>query len=437
MTPEMALALGRAVGALARTRNPADPHPAVTIGADTRASGPLFEHALTAGLLSMGCHVLPLGVLPTPGIALLTRQLGAAAGLVISASHNPFADNGIKVFGGDGFKLDDADELALDRWTAGADPLPVEPASGDDLGHVRPVADATERYAQALVASFPLPGGLAGVRVVLDCAHGAAYRVAPAVLEALGAQVTLIGVQPDGRNINTGCGSLHPEALSEAVVATGARLGVALDGDADRAILVDERGRVVDGDQVMGLCAEHLHARGALTGDTVVATVMSNLGLEIALRERGLKLLRTPVGDRHVVAALRAGGYVLGGEQSGHLVFMGQSTTGDGLLAGLQVLAVVLERDTPLSELAALVQPVPQLLINLRVSDRPPLDSLGAVVAAQREAEAELGERGRVLLRYSGTELLARVMVEGLDAEPVERHAKALAAAIRAEIGAG
>lgn len=437
MTPEVALALGRAVGAWVRLRAGSDvAPPPVAIGADTRASGPLFEHALTAGLLSMGCDVLSLGVLPTPGIALLTRTLGAGAGLVISASHNPFADNGIKVFGADGFKLADADERALDAWTTGSTPLPLGPADAAALGTVTAVEDAADRYVAALTTSFVRPTGLSGLTIVLDCAHGAAYRVAPRVLEALGAHTVLIGVEPDGRNINAGCGSLHPQGVAEAVRAHGAHLGVALDGDADRVILVDELGEVVDGDQVLGLCAAHLDAKQELAGRTVVATVMSNLGLEIALRERGVRLLRTPVGDRHVVAAMRAEGYVLGGEQSGHLVFLEHSSTGDGLLAALQVLAVMLEAGKPLSELKALVQPVPQLLINVRVRERPPLDTLPTVLAAQRAAEADLGDRGRVLLRYSGTELLARVMVEGLDAELVQRHARALAATLRSAIGA-
>ncbi|MDY0062794.1 MAG: phosphoglucosamine mutase [Myxococcota bacterium] len=436
MTGETALAIGRAVGALVRLRS-AEGHRQhrIVVGKDPRRSGYLFEQALSSGLLSMGCEVLLSGPLPTPGIAFVTGSMRADAGIVISASHNPYQDNGIKVFDRHGFKLPDEDELLLDRWASGREPLPLPLALDDEIGRATALPDVAGRYIVYLKNTFPAELTLEGLKIVVDCAHGAAYKVAPAVFAELGAEVIPLGVAPNGRNINDGCGSLHPEVMQAAVREHGAQLGLSLDGDADRVILADEHGEAVDGDQILALCARQLAQQGRLRGGTVVATVMSNLGLELALRALGISLLRTAVGDRHVVAAMRRGGFNLGGEQSGHLIFLDHGTTGDGVLAALQVLAVMLREGRPLSELKRLVQPVPQRLINIPVSSRPVLEELPRVAAAAAAARAALGDEGRVLLRYSGTELLARVMVEGISRDLVETHCAEIAQAVAREIG--
>lgn len=439
MTGEMAMALGRAVAALVLQKLGPDHRrrPKVVVGKDTRVSGYLFEEAISSGLISMGCDSLLVGPLPTPGIAFVTQSMRADAGIVISASHNPFQDNGIKVFDRHGFKLPDEEELLVDRWTSGAERLPLPLATGGDIGRATQMNDVAGRYIVYLKNTFPAELSLEGVRIVVDCAHGAAYRIAPLVFSELGAEVITLGVSPDGRNINEGCGSLHPEVMQAAVLEHQAQLGLALDGDADRVILADERGERVDGDQIMAICAQRMKAAGKLARDTVVATVMSNLALDLYLRSIGVSLLRAPVGDRYVVAAMRSGGYNLGGEQSGHLIFLDHGTTGDGVLAALQVLAVMLGQGKPLSELKGLVQPVPQKLINIPVSSRPPLDGIPAVSAAISKAEAELGDEGRVLVRYSGTELLARVMVEGLNPQRVASCTEQITQAIQEAIGKG
>ncbi|MBM4318398.1 MAG: phosphoglucosamine mutase [Deltaproteobacteria bacterium] len=436
MTGEMAMALGRSVGALVRRKHAAGRHPKVVLGKDTRVSCYLFEQAISSGLISMGCDVLLVGPLPTPGIAFVTQSMRADAGIVISASHNPYHDNGIKVFDHHGFKLPDEDELLVDRWTSGAEPLPLPLATGGGIGRCTWLNDVAGRYIVYLKSTFPAELTLDGVRIVVDCAHGAAYRIAPAVFSELGAEVVPLGVGPDGLNINEGCGSLHPEVMQAAVVEHGAQLGLSLDGDADRVILADERGRRVDGDQILAICAQRMKKNGRLARDTVVATVMSNLSLELYLRSLGVELLRAPVGDRYVVAEMRAGRYNLGGEQSGHLIFLDHGTTGDGVLAALQVLAVMLGEQLPLSELAGLLRPVPQLLVNIEVKARPPLETLPEVSAAIARAEALLSGEGRVLVRYSGTELLARVMVEGPDQQRVRSCTEDISRAIREAIGA-
>ncbi len=411
MTPETALALGRAIALVARHRKT---RPArIVIGKDTRLSGYMLETALAAGICAMGGRVMLSGPIPTPAVAHLTTSMRADAGVVISASHNPYEDNGIKLFGPDGFKLPDADEAEIERIMASSD-LRDDCPTGAAVGRAERLEDARGRYTVFCKQTFPRTLSLDGVRIVLDAAHGAAYRVAPAVFTELGADVHALGVRPNGRNINDGAGALHPEHLALAVQRHRAHLGVALDGDADRAVFVDERGQVVDGDAVMALLALRKLAQGTLAKRTLVATVMSNLGLERALEGAGGKLVRTAVGDRYVVEAMRKGGYTLGGEQSGHLVFLEHATTGDGIVAGLQVLAAMRAEEKPLSELvSAAMTPVPQLLRSVVLPRRLPLEAMPALTKAEARVGRALGKRGRVLVRWSGTEPKLRVMVEG------------------------
>jgi phosphoglucosamine mutase len=373
-----------------------------------------------------------VGPLPTPGIAFITSSMRADAGVVISASHNPYQDNGIKLFASDGFKLPDEVEAELERLMEGD----LGETGSADIGKASRIDDAGGRYVQFLKNAFPRQRTLDGVRIVVDCAHGAAYEVAPMVFTELGAQVIALGVDPDGRNINEGCGALHPQAMAAEVRRVGAAAGIALDGDADRLILCDERGQMVDGDQVMAILGTRLLARGALPGKTVVATVMSNLGLERALASAGGRLVRTAVGDRYVVEAMREHGYLLGGEQSGHLVFLDQSTTGDGVLAALRVLAVMTEEGRSLSELAGTMTPYPQVLLNFAVAEKRPIEELPSVQKAIAAAEAAMGADGRVLVRYSGTEKKARVMIEGRDEATIRAHAEEIAAALKRAVGA-
>lgn len=432
MTSEVALKLGRALAHVAKRS--AHRH-RIVIGKDTRLSGYMLETALASGICSMGVDVLLVGPLPTPGIAFLTRSLRADAGVVISASHNPFQDNGIKCFGPTGFKLPDEIESELEVLVS-SDSLDTLRPTATAIGKAARIDDAVGRYNVFLKSTFPRTLSLDGVRVVIDCGHGAAYRVGPEVLRELGADVTAIGVIPDGENINAGCGALFPEALRQRVREVGAHIGIALDGDADRCILVDEAGELVDGDQVMAILATHLRTRGELRCDTLVATVMSNLGLHIAMRERGITVVTTPVGDRHVVEAMVAGGYALGGEQSGHIVFLEHSTTGDGMITALAVLARMVESATPLSELRRIMRRFPQVLINVPVRAKPDVQTMASVRAAVAAAESLLGDRGRVLVRYSGTEPLLRVMLEGEQEHEIRSLADGIAAAIASEIGA-
>lgn len=430
MTVETALALGRAV---ATRFNRAGHRAKILVGKDTRLSGYMFEAALLAGITSTGADVILLGPLPTPGIAFLTTSMRADAGIVLSASHNPFEDNGLKVFGHDGFKLPDEVEMDLERMMDS--PAAMKVARGHDLGRAKRVDDAMGRYVTHLKTMLRAEYDLSGLRIVVDCANGAAYRAAPTLLAELGATVFAIGVTPDGTNINDGCGSLHPEKAAAAVKSHGAHLGIALDGDADRLILIDERGDVVDGDAVMALAALDLKEHGLLRGDTVVATVMSNLGLEHALSRAGIRLERTAVGDRYVVQRMREGGFNFGGEQSGHLVFLDHATTGDGLVAALQVLNVMQGRQRPLSELAQVMQRLPQVLLNLKVPEKRPLASLPLAAAAMADVEAKLGKDGRILVRYSGTEAKIRVMIEGPDETMIGTFAQEVVAAISKDFG--
>lgn len=424
LTADVVVRLGQAVAEVART---AGYEPLAVIGRDTRRSGPMLAAALAAGLMERGLDVAPLGVLPTPAVALLTRRLGAGLGVVISASHNPAADNGIKFFAGTGFKLPDELERAVEARLQQAPALPPPGPVGRLLG--LPGAPA-EDYVGELVARAGRPEPLQGRHVVMDCAYGAAYQVGPALFRRLGARVTALHAEPDGDNINRDCGSEHPQALREAVVQLRADAGVALDGDADRLLLVDEDGVLLDGDQILGILARDLHERGRLRNGTVVGTVMSNLGLERALESFGARLERVPVGDRHVARRMLEGDFVLGGEASGHVVLFGEgSTTGDGLYTALKVLDIAARQGQPLSALAV-VRKFPQVLVNVPVPGRPALEALPAVREATRLVEERLG-RARILLRYSGTQPLARVMVEGEDEEQVRWAAETLAAAVR------
>jgi len=413
MTAQMALAVGMAAGAHFLR---GDHRHRVVIGKDTRLSGYMMESAMVAGFTSVGMDVVLLGPMPTPAVAMLTRSMRADLGVMISASHNPFADNGIKLFGPDGYKLSDDDERAIEHRLEKGPKL----AKPEMIGRARRIDDARGRYIHFAKSTFPEHLRLDGVKVVVDCANGAAYHVAPEALWELGADVIPIGVSPNGLNINEGCGSTHPQALQETVVASGADIGLALDGDADRLIVVDEKGEKVDGDQLMALIALGLKARGELRGDAVVATVMSNLGLERKLGDAGLKLHRTSVGDRYVLEQMRKSGCNVGGEQSGHIILTDHATTGDGLVAGLQVLAALVEAKAPASELLRQFEPLPQLLKNVRFNGGAPLeaDSVRKRIAA---AEAELEGKGRLVIRKSGTEPLIRVMAEGDDPALVQR----------------
>jgi len=431
MSSETALRLGRAVAHVFR-RSPR--RHKILIGKDTRVSGYMLETAMASGICSMGVDVLLVGPMPTPGIAFLTRSLRADAGVVISASHNPFQDNGIKFFASDGFKLPDAVEHEIEDLVF-ADSIDHLRPTASEIGKAFRIDDALGRYNVFVKNCFPRHLTVDGMKIVVDAANGAGYRVAPEVLEELGARVDTLACEPDGENINRGCGATHPEHLQARVRELGADVGVALDGDADRCILVDERGELVDGDQVLGIAARELKCNGQLAKDTVVATVMSNLGLEVALRELGIALRRTPVGDRYVVEEMVRGGFNLGGEQSGHVLFLDHNTTGDGLITALAILAILADTGRPLSELARVMTRYPQLLINVPIRERRDLSGEPRVVAAIEEVEHALGDRGRVLVRPSGTEALMRVMVEGQHDGDVRRHAEAVAQVLREVAG--
>lgn len=433
MTPEIALQLGRAVTFVAgRGKNHT---PRVLIGKDTRLSGYMLEQAIAGGVCASGGRVMLCGPMPTPAIAHLTVSMRADAGIVISASHNPYQDNGIKVFGADGFKLPDEAECEIERLM-GNDRLLGRRATGPDIGRAERYEDARGRYVVFLKQTFPRDLSLDGVRVVVDAAHGAAYRVAPLVLQELGAHVTAIGVRPNGVNINKDAGALCPDHVRAEVVKRGAAMGIALDGDADRVIIVDEKGHIVDGDQVLAMCASRMMSDGTLRKKTVVATVMSNLGLEHAVARTGGKLVRTQVGDRYVVEAMRSGGYNLGGEQSGHLVFLDYAPTGDGMLAALQVLALMLRADQPLSELAvAAMSRVPQVLESITLSTRKPIENMRRLSEMTAKIRRTLGGNGRVLVRWSGTEPKLRIMLEGPREERIRAWARELADAALRDVG--
>lgn len=432
MTSEVALKLGRAIAHISKR----GPHRhRIVIGKDTRMSGYMLEFAIASGVCSFGVDVILIGPMPTPAVAFLARSLRADAGIMISASHNAFQDNGIKFFGADGFKLADDIEAEMEGLLESGEIDRFRPTALD-IGKVVKMEDARGRYIQYVKSTFDSRLTLEGLRMVVDCANGAAYRVAPQTFEELGASVIRIGVEPDGKNINADCGAVAPRRLQQKVVETGAHVGLALDGDADRLIVVDERGNVVDGDAVMALCAEDLMRKEALPGATVVATVMSNLGLDRYLNRLGVKVERTAVGDRYVVECMRAHGYGFGGEQSGHIINLAHASTGDGCVAALMTLELMVRQEKPLSELMGSYEPVPQHLLNLQVSAKPPLDSMPRVQEAIDGVKSKLGTEGRVLVRYSGTENKARILIESPDARTNEDLARELGDVLQREIAA-
>ena len=431
MTSEMAMQLGRAAAHLFMRRSGRHQ---IVIGKDTRISGYMLESALTSGICSMGVDVLLVGPMPTPAIAFLTRSLRADAGVMISASHNPYQDNGIKFFSNDGFKLPDEMEARIEGLIVSNEIAHLRPTA-DAIGKAYRIDDAEGRYIEFVKRSLPKEPDFQEINVVVDCANGAAYKVAPTVLRELGAKVQVIGNKPDGMNINAGCGAVHPELLQQAVREQGAQLGVALDGDADRAIFVCEQGRVVDGDHIMAMLALDLHRQGQLAKQTVVGTVMSNFGLELAMTKAGITLVRTAVGDRYVLERMSSEGYNFGGEQSGHFIFLDHNTTGDGLISALQVLSLMKRTGKPLSELAHAMTAVPQVLFNVTVRKKPNLDTVPELQRAIHGCEQRLNGSGRVLVRYSGTEPLLRVMVEGECDDQIREVAHYLVGVAKTHLG--
>jgi len=445
MTSEVAMLVGRAlVYTLAHTKDHwgsagrvkgAKPRVRVVIGKDTRRSGYMIETAIASGVCSMGGEAILLGPLPTPGVAFVATSMRADAGIMISASHNPFADNGIKIFGSDGFKAPDSVEEAIEKLIADPQQMESSAPTGDGVGRAQRIDEAHGRYIVFLKTAFPSNLDLVGMRIALDCANGAAYKAAPQVFEELGAEVVPIGVTPNGVNINLDSGALYPQNLAAKVKEVGAQIGIALDGDADRVIFSDENGEIVDGDQIIGLCAKDMKERGQLKGNHVVATPMSNLGLELALGTIGLKLERAAVGDRFVVERMKALGANIGGENSGHIVFLDHATTGDGILAALRVLSIMRQTGKPLSELKNWVKKTPQVLVNLKVKERKPIESLVTVQKSVKTAEAAMGKLGRVFVRYSGTESLVRILVEGQNADQILGFANDIENAFITDLG--
>jgi len=422
MTSEIAMQLGRAVAHIFKNK---DRRHRILIGKDTRVSGYMLETALASGICSMGVDVLLVGPMPTPGIAFLTTDMRADAGIVISASHNPFQDNGMKIFCRNGLKLPDEKELEIEELMSSKAIDSLRPTA-NEVGKAFRIDDAAGRYIVFLKNTFPSDFTLDGFKIVLDCAHGAAYKIAPLVFEELGAKVYPLGIEPDGVNINQNCGALHPEAISHTVKEQGADIGIALDGDADRVIFVDESGIEVDGDHIMAICAVDMYRENRLKKNTVVATVMSNIGLDIALKKEGIKMLRAAVGDRYILEEMLQHGYNFGGEQSGHIIFFDLNTTGDGILSALQVLAAMKKSNKKLSELSTVMQRFPQVIENVEVKDKKDLDSVPEIKKAIHDAEKILSGKGRVLVRYSGTQPLCRVMEEGQNEKEIEGIAQNL-----------
>ena len=431
MTGELAMQLGRAIAHLFKEVK--GKH-RIVIGKDTRLSGYMLETALASGICSMGADVMLVGPLPTPGIAFITTSMRANAGVVISASHNPYYDNGIKIFSQDGFKLPDEMEQRIEELILSNHLHSLRPTA-NAIGKAHRIDDAVGRYIVFLKNTFPNQLTLDGLRIVIDCANGAAYRVAPTVFEELGAEVISVGTEPNGENINLECGSLYPELLTRLVLEKEADIGMALDGDADRIIFIDRHGKFVDGDRILAICGLHLLSEGRLKKKTVVTTVMSNIGLDIALRKAGGKVTRTQVGDRYVVEEMVRGRYNLGGEQSGHTIFLDYNTTGDGILTALQVLAIMKQKGQNLDELAQVMESFPQVLYNVEVREKRPLSEIPGIKMKMEEVEHALGHSGRVLIRYSGTEPLLRIMVEGEDEAQLHRFAQDLAEMVKRQIG--
>ena len=431
MTAEMAMNIGRATAHLFKKKGHT---PKIVIGKDTRLSGYMLENALVSGICSMGVNAIMVGVIPTPGIAFLTASMRADAGIVISASHNPFQDNGIKIFGSEGFKLPDETEAAIEE-TIFANNLHTLHPSPTELGKAYRMEDARGRYIVFLKHTFSKEYSLEGNRIVLDCSHGATYRVAPETFAELGAEVSTLFDEPNGKNINLHCGSQHPEVLAQEVLKAKANVGFAFDGDGDRLIAVDETGAVLTGDQIMAICAKVMKQKGKLTNNLVVATVMSNLGLGQALKSLGIEMVATKVGDRYVLEEMKARGASIGGEESGHLIFLREHTTGDGILTAIQILIAMLEEKKPLSELAKIMTVFPQKLINIDVKSKPDINTVPEIVQAIKAVEDTLGEKGRVLVRYSGTQNMCRVMVEGPTLEETERYCLQVAEVVKKTIG--
>lgn len=453
MTGEIAMAVGRAVAHVLRSLPPeaslkssvpvglkplesSKPvrRAKIVVGKDTRLSGYMIEQALTSGLCSMGADVILIGPMPTPGVAFVTQSMRADAGIMISASHNPYYDNGIKIFSADGYKLPDETEAEIERLVFSKELDRYRPTA-DLVGKAQRIDDVLGRYLVFLKSLFPRDMDLLSVRVALDCANGAAYKVAPLVFEELGAEVIKLGVSPNGLNINDKCGALHPEEIAGSTIEYRADIGISLDGDGDRCILSDENGEIVDGDQIIGLCALQMAEEGTLLNKTVVTTPMSNIGLELTLRAQGIKMVRAQVGDRYVVDTMRKGGFNLGGEQSGHVVFLDQSTTGDGIVAALKVLEAMRRTGKPLSELKKAIKLYPQAREDVRVVRKDPFENHADISKAIAEAQANLKEKGRVFVRYSGTEPLARVMVEGEDSVLIQSFARNIASKIQRALG--
>jgi phosphoglucosamine mutase len=431
MTADVALRAGRAISLFFKGKSESCK---IVIGQDSRISGDMLSAALAAGICSTGCDVLLCGIIPTPAVAFHTVAAKANAGIVISASHNPYYDNGIKVFGPDGYKLSDEEENALEILITDILDGSPEPGPGN-TGRIRMISAAVEQYADFLISS--LPGGftLKGIKIILDCAHGATFQVAPLVFERLGAEVTPLFISPNGLNINDACGSQHPEVLSEMVVKKGADAGLAFDGDGDRLIAVDETGHILSGDQILAICAHFLCERGALKNNKVVTTVMSNLGFKAAMKTAGIEHLMAQVGDRYVLEKMRATGANLGGEDSGHMIFLDHHTTGDGVMAGLRLLEVMAQKKSSLSELSKVMTVFPQILMNIEVKAQPAIETVSEIQSAIEAVMVELGDRGRVLVRYSGTQPLCRVMVEG-PTEPLTRqYCERIAAQVRKTLG--
>jgi phosphoglucosamine mutase len=439
VTAETALKLGRAAAHVfknleAQSRGRGKHK--IVIGKDTRLSGYMLENAISSGILSMGVDVLFIGPLPTPGVAYATRSLRADAGIVVTASHNPYTDNGIKFFRADGYKLDDKIESEIENLVFTGEIEKVRPSS-DQIGKAVRIDDALGRYIEFAKSSFPKGLTLEGLKIVLDCGHGAAYKSSPCVLRELGAEVVVYGNAPDGKNINAHCGSMHPEAICQKVLEHGAHLGIAHDGDADRVLLCDENGTLIDGDDIMAIAALEMLAEKSLSKKTLVSTVMSNAGLEAAIKNAGGKMIRTAVGDKNVIDEMLRGGFNFGGEQSGHLIFKDYGTTGDGLVAALQILRIIKSKDTPLSQLAKCWTRFPQLVTNVKVREKKPFEQLNGVNQLVADAEKKLSAQGgRLLLRYSGTEPKARLLVEGRDAKKLEVWSKKICGAIQKQIGA-
>ncbi len=430
MTAEMALAIGRAVAHISKQHNH---RRRIVIGKDTRLSGYMIETALTAGICSMGVDVLLVGPMPTPGIAFITRSMRADAGMVISASHNPYQDNGIKIFSRDGFKIHDEIEAEIERLVTTHKIKGIRPAASE-IGKAARIEDAIGRYIIFCKNTFPDDSTLEGLKIVLDCANGATYKVAPIIFSELGAEITPIHDQPNGMNINDNCGALYPTDLIGKVLETKADLGLAFDGDGDRLIAVDEQGNLLTGDHIIAICAKAMQARGQLLNNLVVATAMSNYGFHETMRKLGIQVCEAEVGDRYVLQMMHAQGAVLGGEDSGHIIFRNLHTTGDGIISALQLLAILQGSGQKLSELASIIRRAPQVLINVAVAAKPSLTELAPLQEAIRKAEAELAECGRVLVRYSGTQAICRVMVESPTAELTQRLAAELAAIVKQQL---